>query len=62
MRKYQQIVNLLENLKLKGMIPNLDSEITKGRRKEDILFEFFGPSFKDRNRLPDRKKTRSGIW
>jgi len=29
MKKYQQIVNLLENLKLKGMIPNLDNEISE---------------------------------
>jgi hypothetical protein len=34
MRKYQQIVNLLENLKLKGMIPNLDSEITEAEEKK----------------------------
>ena len=34
MRKYQQIVNLLENLKLKGMIPNLDNEITEAEEKK----------------------------
>jgi len=35
MKKYQQIKNLLENLKLKGMIPNLESEITEAEEKED---------------------------
>jgi len=34
MRKYQQIVNLLESLKLKGMIPNLDNEITEAEEKK----------------------------
>ncbi|GAH92550.1 unnamed protein product, partial [marine sediment metagenome] len=28
MRKYQQIVTLLENLKLKGMIPNPEEPIS----------------------------------
>src|SRR5680860_1272449 len=34
MKKYQQIVNLLESLKLKGMIPNLDNEITEAEEKK----------------------------
>ena len=34
MKKYQQIVNLLESLKLKGMIPNLDSEISEAEEKK----------------------------
>jgi len=40
MRKYQQIVNLLENLKLKGMIPNLDSEITEAEEKKISYLSF----------------------
>ncbi len=40
MKKYQQIVNLLENLKLKGMIPNLDSEITEAEEKKISYLSF----------------------
>jgi DNA replication protein DnaC len=40
MRKYQQIVNLLENLKLKGIIPNLDSEITEAEEKKISYLSF----------------------
>jgi len=40
MRKYQQIVNLLENLKLKGMIPNLDSEISEAEEKKISYLSF----------------------
>jgi len=40
MRKYQQIVNLLENLKLKGMIPNLDNEITEAEEKKISYLSF----------------------
>ena len=40
MRKYQQIVNLLESLKLKGMIPNLDSEITEAEEKKISYLSF----------------------
>jgi len=40
MRKYQQIVNLLENLKLKGIIPNLDNEITEAEEKKISYLSF----------------------
>ena len=40
MRKYQQIVNLLESLKLKGMIPNLDNEITEAEEKKISYLSF----------------------
>jgi DNA replication protein DnaC len=40
MRKYQQIVSLLESLKLKGMIPNLDSEITEAEEKKISYLSF----------------------
>jgi len=40
MKKYQQIVNLLESLKLKGMIPNLDSEITEAEEKKISYLSF----------------------
>jgi DNA replication protein DnaC len=40
MKKYQQIVNLLENLKLKGMIPNLDNEITEAEEKKISYLSF----------------------
>ena len=40
MRKYQQIVNSLENLKLKGMIPNLDNEITEAEEKKISYLSF----------------------
>lgn len=40
MRKYQQIVSLLESLKLKGMIPNLDNEITEAEEKKISYLSF----------------------
>jgi len=40
MRKYQQIVSLLEGLKLKGMIPNLDNEITEAEEKKISYLSF----------------------
>ncbi len=40
MKKYQQIVNLLESLKLKGMIPNLDNEITEAEEKKISYLSF----------------------
>jgi DNA replication protein DnaC len=40
MKKYQQIVSLLESLKLKGMIPNLDSEITEAEEKKISYLSF----------------------
>jgi len=40
MKKYQQIVNLLESLKLKGMIPNLDNEITEAEEKKISYLNF----------------------
>jgi DNA replication protein DnaC len=40
MKKYQQIKNLLENLKLKGMIPNLESEITEAEEKKISYLSF----------------------
>jgi len=40
MKKYQQIVNLLESLKLKGMIPNLDSEISEAEEKKISYLSF----------------------
>jgi len=40
MKKYQQIVNLLENLKLKGMIPNLDNEISEAEEKKISYLSF----------------------
>ena len=40
MKKYQQVTNLLENLKLKGMIPNLDSEITEAEEKKISYLSF----------------------
>ena len=40
MRKYQQTVSLLENLKLKGMIPNLDNEITEAEEKKISYLSF----------------------
>jgi len=59
MKKYQQIVNLLENLKLKGMIPNLDSEITEAEEKKISYLSFLDLLLKSRDRLPDRKKTQT---
>jgi DNA replication protein DnaC len=40
MRKYQQIVSLLESLKLKGMIPNLDNEIIEAEEKKISYLSF----------------------
>lgn len=40
MRKYQYVVNLLENLKLKGIIPNLDQEITEAEEKKISYLSF----------------------
>jgi DNA replication protein DnaC len=40
MRRYQQIVSLLESLKLKGMIPNLDNEITEAEEKKISYLSF----------------------
>jgi len=40
MRKYQQIVNLLETLKLKGIIPHLDIEITEAEEKKISYLSF----------------------
>ena len=40
MKKYQQVINLLETLKLKGMIPNLDSEISEAEEKKISYLSF----------------------
>ena len=40
MKKYQQVINLLETLKLKGMIPNLDNEISEAEEKKISYLSF----------------------
>jgi DNA replication protein DnaC len=61
MKKYQQMVHLLENLKLKGIANNLDSEISEAEEKKISYLSFVGNILKTEVNYRTERRLRRNL-